>query len=169
MKKLFAIIIGFLFTFSLNAQITEERYQELKAITDSSSVNTVYKEILEKTDLLNAIRSHLNNLENIISPPRYKIFKTQDKSIFLELDTQFGRLYKIQWPADKKKTSKLKRPIGDVTDLNEPWENHYPGRYDLYETTDTNNYILIDSYTGGTWKIQLGKDKDEDVIEQIRY
>lgn len=169
MKKIIAIVFGMLVTLSLNAQLSEERYQELKTLTDTSSVSAAYKQILGKADVINAIRSRLNNLDNIISPPRFKIYKTQNKAVFLELDTQFGRLYRIQWSDNSKKTDKRKRPIGDVTNLSEPWENHYPGRYDLYETASAQSFILIDSYTGNTWQVKWEADNDDDIIEPIKY
>ena len=161
--------LGLLITFSLNAQNFEEkRYEVLKAMTDSSLVDPVYKEILWNTDVLNAIESRLIRLEDSISP-QFKLYKTQNMWTFLELDTCFGSIYKLQWSVDSKKTDRFKRLIGDVADMDEPSQNFYPGRFELHETTNIYNFILIDTRTGKTWQIQWGMNRDEDGIWPIEY
>lgn len=167
MKKLLCVLICAIVTLSLGAQsLSEERYDYIKSVTDSSSVDSVIKEVLWNTETLNAIESRLIRLEDIVRP-RFKVYKTQNMWTFLELDTEFGQIYKLQWSVDSKKSERFKRSIGSVTDWSESAGRFFPGRFELYETTNIYNFILVDSATGKTWQVQWGMNRDEDGIWPI--
>lgn len=164
MKRIVSIVVLTLAFIPLWGQSRSENYYAERDTT--SSVDIVYKKILENTYMLDAIEGRLIRLENTTAP-RYKLYPTQNMWTFLELDTYFGVISKVQWTLDTKKHERFTRRIGSVNSLDEPHDNYYPGRYELYPTTNIYNFLLLDSRTGNCWQVQWGISGEDDFILPI--
>ncbi len=108
-----------------------------------------------------------NTLKNT-SAPIYKLYKTKNMWIFLELNTCNGEVYKVQWTLDSKEYSRFSSYVGQVDNMGEVlFTDQYPGRFELYETTNIYNFILLDTYTGKTWQVQWGFKREDDFVIPI--
>jgi hypothetical protein len=87
---------------------------------------------------------------------RFRLFKTSNTWNFLELDTQTGKVWQVQFSVGEK-DSRLKievRPdaVPGATK---------PGRFTLYPTRNMYNFILLDQDAGKTWQVQWSTDKEQ--------
>ena len=86
--------------------------------------------------------------------PRYSIHRTENNWTFIELDTQTGRLWQLQYSTDPKGT-RGKAPIN-----NAPLAlNGRNGRFSLTPTNNMWNFILLDQDTGRTWQAQFSMEE----------
>jgi hypothetical protein len=87
---------------------------------------------------------------------RYRLFKTVNTWIFLELDTQTGKVWQVQFSGSEKEgRSKIEiRPDADPTGTK-------PGKFTLYPTKNLLNFILLDQDGGKTWQVQWGTNKEQ--------
>jgi len=81
---------------------------------------------------------------------RYRLFKTENMWNFLELDTQTGRLWQIQFTVDKD-SDRVKLPINS----NQLAPEGKNGRFTLYPTNNMWNFILVDQDNGRIWQAQF--------------
>jgi hypothetical protein len=91
---------------------------------------------------------------------RYRLFKTKNTWNFIELDTQTGRMWQVQFSVNES-GNRLKIPLnkdGYVKDGK-------PGRFTLYPTKNMYNFILLDQDTGKTWQAQWSTDSNQGVIQ----
>lgn len=87
---------------------------------------------------------------------RYRLFKTTNTWNFLELDTQTGKVWQVQFSAGEK-DSRMKievRPDAVAT-------GGKLGRFTLYPTRNMYNFILLDQESGKTWQVQWSTDKEQ--------
>ena len=91
-----------------------------------------------------------NQLQGVT--PRYKMFKTTHDYISLKLDTATGRVWMVRIGMGDKST----RRVTAVDDSSPLRENDVPfnGRFDLYPTNNSYNFILIDTVYGTTYQVQ---------------
>jgi hypothetical protein len=75
---------------------------------------------------------------------------------FLELDTQTGRLWQIQFTVDKD-SNRLKVPINS-TALAPEGKN---GRFTLYPTDNMWNFLLVDQDDGRIWQAQFSVEAEK--------
>lgn len=80
---------------------------------------------------------------------RYRLFKTANAWNFLELDTQTGRVWQVQFSVGEKE-NRLKLEVRPEVVSNAG----KPGRFTLYPTRNTFNFILLDQDAGKTWQVQ---------------
>lgn len=158
MKNTFLIILLSLVFLPALGQSKRDYYLAEKDTT--SSVDIVYKKILENTYTLDALEGRLLELMKETAPA-YKLYPTQNMWTFLELDTVFGTVYHVQWSTGDDAG---KWRIGNVNSFDEPIEHYYRGRYELYPTSNIYNFILLDSRTGETYQVQWNsKEKKEGI------
>lgn len=82
---------------------------------------------------------------------RFRLFKTNNIWNFLELDTQTGRVWQIQFSVGEK-DNRMKIDVRpDVVQAGSK-----PGRFTLYPTGNLYNFILLDQDLGRTWQVQWG-------------
>lgn len=86
---------------------------------------------------------------------RYRLFKTGNTWSFLELDTQTGRLWQVQFSVGND-SSRIKLPINSDA-LASEGKN---GRFTIYPTNNMWNFMLIDQDNGRVWqaKFSIGED-----------
>ena len=159
-------ILTILLSMLIIPAMGQERREFYLANRDTtSSVDIVFKKILENTYTLDAIERRLIRLEEV-STPRYKLYPTQNMWVFLKLDTYFGVVSKVQWSLNSKK-ERFEVKIGYSNDIDEPTGSYYPGRFELYPTTNIYNFILLDTKLGKMYQVQWGTSSDEDFIIPI--
>ena len=91
---------------------------------------------------------------------RYRLFKTENMWNFLELDTQTGRLWQIQFTVDKN-SNRIKLPI-NPNPLAPEGNN---GRFTLYPTNNMWNFMLVDQDNGRMWQAQFSVgDENRDIF-----
>ena len=96
----------------------------------------------------------------ITDPPqrldvRFRLFKTENMWNFLELDTQTGRIWQVQFTVDKD-VSRVKMPINDKSLVTEGKN----GRFTLYPTDNMWNFLLVDQDVGLVWQVQFSVDDE---------
>lgn len=81
---------------------------------------------------------------------RFRLFKTENMWNFLELDTQTGRIWQVQFTVDKD-GGRGKTPINDKSLATESKN----GRFTLYPTDNMWNFLLVDQDAGRVWQVQF--------------
>lgn len=94
---------------------------------------------------------------------RYRLFKTKNTWNFIELDTQTGRVWQVQFSV-KEDDGRFKVPVNPDPLV----KDGKSGRFTLYPSRNMYNYILLDQDTGKTWQIQFSTDGNQGIwlIEQ---
>lgn len=95
---------------------------------------------------------------------RYKLYPTQNMWNFIKLDTQTGKMWMVQFSVEDSND----RFVYDLNPLylyfNDDMVN---GRFELYPTQNSWNFILLDQIDGRTWQVQWSFDKDKRGIVPI--
>jgi hypothetical protein len=101
-----------------------------------------------------AVMEYLDAIYNqmMSSKPRYKMYKTTHDYISLKLDTATGRVWMIQIGMGDK-SSRRQIAVDDSTPLADD-EMPINGRFELYPTNNSYNFIMIDTYVGTTYQVQ---------------
>ena len=101
---------------------------------------------------------------------RYKLYPTDNMYNFINLDTATGIMTLVQWSLESdsrfvyKLSYEILLPDGWVESTDE--EMKY-GRFKLYPTSNTYNFLLLDTENGRTWQVQWGFEKDERFVIEI--
>ena len=95
---------------------------------------------------------------------RNKLYPTQNMWNFIKLDTQTGKMWMVQFSVEDSND----RFVYDLNPLylyfNDDMVN---GRFELYPTQNSWNFILLDQIDGRTWQVQWSFDKDKRGIVPI--
>jgi hypothetical protein len=86
---------------------------------------------------------------------RYRLFKTGNMWNFLELDTQTGRLWQVQFSVDND-NNRTRTPINTEA-LATDGKN---GRFTLYPTDNMWNFLMLDQDSGRIWQAQFSIDDE---------
>lgn len=100
--------------------------------------------------------------------PRYRIYPTKNMWTFLKLDTMTGRIWQVQY-STKGSDYRFETVLSDVNIIWELKKKGIIGRYTLYPTQNTYNFILLDQIDGHTYQIQWGTEKEDRMILPISY
>lgn len=86
-----------------------------------------------------------------IGVPRYKMIQTENFHILLKWDTRTGSTWMVQYGLGDD-TPKVERfiPHSDLIGEDDSWN----GRFELYPTKNMFNFIMIDTFTGHTYRVQ---------------
>lgn len=107
-----------------------------------------------------------NTKQTVASPDNnvnFRLFQTNNRWTFLKLDTRNGKITHVQYDTGDKameyylNTNPL--AIG---------EEAKPGRFFLYPTENTYNFILLDQIDGRVWQVQWNIDAGKRGIWRIR-
>lgn len=102
------------------------------------------------------------NTSNV--PPRYDInpnavyqlFPTENRWIFIKLNTQNGKMWLVQYSTNSSNDA-LTCPLNKYSLLG--LDNEVVnGRFTLYPTQNHYNFILLDQINGNTWQVQWNTD-----------
>ena len=124
--------------------------------------------LLEYTDKINNELAYYENLTHsdtkIIQVPSetYKLFPTSNMWNFIKLNTRNGKMWQVQFDtgSDRFETILNNTPLV----MKDEEEN---GRFTLYPTTNTFNFILLDQIDGRTWQVQWSFEKKKRMILPI--
>lgn len=86
---------------------------------------------------------------------RYRLFKTGNMWNFLELDTQTGRLWQVQFSVDND--DNRTRTAINTEVLAADGKN---GRFTLYSTDNMWNFLMLDQDSGRIWQAQFSIDDE---------
>ena len=89
---------------------------------------------------------------------RYKLYPTENMWTFLELDTATGLMWQIQYDVEGDK--RFKSVLNDFEIADGDNFKQIVGRFKLYPTQNTYNFILLDVTNGTVIQIQWGFDND---------
>lgn len=111
-------------------------------------------------------QTYTSNTKTTVASPdsnvNYRLYQTNNRWTFLKLDTRTGVIMHVQYSID-----------GDAIqyDLNNiplaEGEDAKPGRFFLYPTENTFNFILLDQIDGRVWQVQWNTDEDKRGIWRI--
>nr|MBP7471537.1 hypothetical protein [Prevotella sp.] len=106
-----------------------------------------------------------NTRTTVASPDsnvNFRLFQTNNRWTFLKLDTRTGEIKHVQYSTDGEAMQ---------YDLNSiplaEGEDAKPGRFFLYPTENTFNFILLDQIDGRVWQVQWNIDRDKRGIWRI--
>ncbi len=149
MKRLITILIACLCCSVFGAKAQRD-------VSDGSLINNIIKTVVDaptaKTDPV--VIEYLDAIYRQVeaSNPRYKMYKTTHDYISLKLDTATGRVWMIRIGMGDKSTRR-QTAVDDSTPLEDD-EMAINGRFELYPTNNSYNFIMIDTYKGTTYQVQ---------------
>ena len=99
--------------------------------------------------------------------PGYKLYPTQNVWTFIELETFTGRMWQVQF-STQGEDYRFKTPLNFTTLIPEDDPvGEFVGRFELYETQNIYNFILLDVASGRTWQVQWSKEYRNRLVEGI--
>lgn len=107
-----------------------------------------------------------SNTKNTTPSPdanvNFRLFQTNNRWTFLKLDTRNGVIVHVQYSTDGKQ---MQYPLNSLP-LAEG-EDAKPGRFFLYPTENTFNFILLDQTDGRVWQVQWNIDEENRGVWRI--
>lgn len=111
--------------------------------------------------------SESNTKSTVASPDdnvNFRLFQTNNRWTFLKLDTRNGVITHVQYSTENRSEmieySLNSLPLVEEVDAK-------PGRFFLYPTENTYNFILLDQIDGRVWQVQWSIDADSRGIWRI--
>jgi hypothetical protein len=92
------------------------------------------------------------------------MYRTKNIHILLKLDTATGKVWMVQYGTGD--TKRMVVPLDD-TSLLAKGEEEVPGRYKMYSTKNTYNFILLDTKEGDTYQVQWHIEEDKRIRVKI--
>lgn len=106
-----------------------------------------------------------NTKQTVASPDdkvNFRLFQTNNRWTFLKLDTRNGKITHVQYSTDG---NAMEYPLNTealvIDDLAKP------GRFFLYPTENTYNFLLLDQEDGRVWQVQWNIDENKRGIWRI--
>lgn len=150
MKRLITILFACLCcsVFGAKAQNTAVNGALLKdiirTVVDTPAATAETPEVI---GYLDAIYNQM-----LLNTPRYKMYEISHDYCLLKLDTATGRVWMVQIGMGDKSTRK-EIAVDDTTPLGES-DLAINGRFELYPTRNSYNFIMIDTHNGKTYQVQ---------------
>lgn len=115
---------------------------------------TLLKDVLRSVVDAPSSEEYLDAIYNQLASttPRYKVYKTSHEYISLKLDTATGRVWMVRIGMGDKSSRKV-LSVDDTSPLR-PEDSAFNGRFELYPTNNSYNFILIDTCDGTTYQVQ---------------
>lgn len=117
-----------------------------------------------RTEMLAEMAEKVREIYPATTKPLFKLYPTDNMWNFIELDTISGMLWQVQFSVDKDSKKYRFKTALDLSDKRIGTSNAdtiIPGRYELYKTQNTYNFILLDTIEGYTWQVQWSTDYDK--------
>lgn len=93
----------------------------------------------------------------------YRLFSTNNMYNFIKLDTRNGQMWQVQWGTEDK--HRFETTLSDISRVTKEEEKN--GRFFLYPTTNTYNFILLDQIDGRAWQVQWNFDAEKRMVTRI--
>ncbi len=110
--------------------------------------------------------SESNTKQTTASPDakvNFRLFQTNNRWTFLKLDTRTGVITHVQYAVGDGDA--MEYPLNSIPLAT--GEDAKPGRFFLYPTENTFNFILLDQIDGKCWQVQWNIDADKRLINRI--
>ena len=131
-----------------------------KIITSLIVVLTTMIACAQNQESTNAETVKVNQKQTAVSSDNvvvYQLFPTQNMWTFIKLNTRTGQIWQVQYSVKgddyRFETYLNLRPLV-------PEEEEVNGRFILYSTQNTYNFILLDQIDGRTWQVQWSQDAE---------
>jgi len=92
----------------------------------------------------------------------YKLYPTKNIWTFLKLDTRSGVISQVQFSTSGSEY-RFETYLNSQM-LIDSFDDYKIGRFELYPTENTYNFILLDQENGQCWQVQWGKKEERQVI-----
>lgn len=92
----------------------------------------------------------------------YRLFATNNTYNFIKLNTRNGQMWQVQWSL---KDNQFETILSDISRVTRDEEKN--GRFFLYPTTNTYNFILFDQIDGRAWQVQWNLDAEKRMVVRI--
>ena len=93
----------------------------------------------------------------------YRLFSTTNIYNFIKLNTRNGKMWQIQWATNSE--YRFETSLSDISLVSTNEEKN--GRFFLYPTTNSYNFILLDQIDGRTWQVQWSIEAEERMVVRI--
>jgi hypothetical protein len=94
----------------------------------------------------------------------YRLFATTNTYNFIKLNTRNGQMWQVQWSI-KGNEYRYETILSDISRVSKEEEKN--GRFFLYPTTNSYNFILLDQIDGRAWQVQWNFDADKRMVVRI--
>jgi hypothetical protein len=95
-------------------------------------------------------------IEEQSKPPIYKLYPTKNNWTFLKLDTRNGKISQVLFTVSED-GSRGEYTVNSVAQVS--IENQFPGRFELKETINIYNFLLLDQETGTVTQVQWSMER----------
>lgn len=106
-----------------------------------------------------------NTKQTVASPDskaKYRLFQTNNRWTFLKLNTSNGVITHVQYSMDG---NSMEYPLNSTPLVID--ELAKPGRFFLYPTENSFNFLLLDQEDGRVWQVQWNIDADKRAVVRI--
>ena len=107
-----------------------------------------------------------NTRQTVASPDsnvNFRLFQTNNRWTFLKLDTRNGKITHVQYSIEGNAMEYELNPSSLVFEVEAK-----PGRFFLYPTENTYNFLLLDQTDGRVWQVQWSIEANNRGIWRIR-
>lgn len=152
MKRLLSSIVLVVWTITILAQSIPQETVGGK-IGETIQKEDSIKEVKwqARRDSIKHVNDSLRQLQ-VLDINRYKLYPTQNKWTFLELDTQTGRIWQVQYSVEGPEY-RFKSNL-NIWSLLKDNDLQVSGRFELYPTQNIYTFVLLDKISGRTWQVQ---------------
>ncbi|MEP2690173.1 hypothetical protein [Maribacter dokdonensis] len=92
----------------------------------------------------------------------FRLFATDNTFNFIKLNTRNGQMWQVQWSLED---NQFETTLSDISRVTKEEEEN--GRFFLYPTSNSYNYILLDQIDGRTWQVQWNFDIEKRMVVRI--
>lgn len=108
--------------------------------------------------------STTNKIEKQVEEPIYRLFPTENYWTFIKLDTRNGKMWQVHFSISEDSFEGELILNSDSLVLA---KEEVSGRFILYPTKNTYNFILLDQMNGKTYQVQWNSDKEKRFVSRI--
>lgn len=92
----------------------------------------------------------------------YRLFATRNTFNFIKLNTRNGKMWQVQWSLED---DEFVTTLSDISRVYESEEEN--GRFFLYPTRNSYNFILLDQIDGRAWQVQWNFKANKRIVIRI--
>lgn len=96
----------------------------------------------------------------------YKLFPTQNMWTFLKLDTASGEIWQVQYSV-KGEDYRFETVLSDIDIPEKYGQKRKVGRFTLYPTLNSYNFVMLDQIDGYTYQVQWSIDSENRFVIPI--
>lgn len=108
--------------------------------------------------------STTRQIEKQVDVPIYRLFPTDNYWTFIKLDTRNGKMWQVHFTISQEGYEGELILNSDSLVLETEEVN---GRFTLYSTKNTYNFILLDQMNGKTYQVQWNSEKEKRFVSRI--